>query len=227
MEDYKYIEINNYDNGYIAELNCYKSVVDYSEYFDNIPEEVKLDLDEETKKYYEVFSKLGVGTTYSLFLDIVRPVAEFDIDIEITMRNYTNLSKLGFTVFLKNSVYPVNLQSFYYLNIDFSKLHNYIYNILFHIYIFIRHFKYSPLFNYLHNEKDIQNMIDIRMRGLRLFGNLENIDCIVCMEKTINMTVCKHTLCQKCFSKISPKVCPMCRHDLEYVEDDDINIILT
>ena len=226
---YTYVNIDNRDNGYLNELHGYVTTVNYSDVFDNLPEEVKIDLYNETEKYKTVFSNLGTtNISTSIFLDIVRNICEFDVDIELYIKKYNNFSKMGFNVYIKNTVYPANLQSFYYINFDVDKLDNYIYNTLFHIYIFIRHFKYSPLFNFFHHENDIQNMIEIRMRGLRLFGNLDDIDCSVCMEKTVGVTICKHILCQKCFSKLSTKICPMCRHDLEEIgySEDEINIII-
>jgi len=225
---YTCIDIDNRNNGYLIELQDYVTTVNYSDIFENIPEEIKIDLYNETEKYKNIFSKLGTNVSTSIFLDIVRNICDFDVDIELYMKKYNNFSKIGFNVYIKNTVYPSNLQTFSYVNFDLVKLDNYIYNTLFHIYIFIRHFKYSPLFNFFYHENDIQNMIEIRMRGLRLFGNLEDIDCSVCMEKTVGKTICKHILCQKCFSKLTIKICPVCRHDLEEIgySEDEINIVI-
>ena len=36
--------------------------------------------------------------------------------------------------------------------------------------------------------------------------------CPVCYEKCSNKTICNHTLCNECFTKLTTKKCPICRH---------------
>ena len=82
------------------------------------------------------------------------------------------------------------------------------------MHIFVRDFKYNSLFINLYHNVDIENMLKIRNRSIRLYGN--HNECCVCLENTIVKTDCKHFLCQKCFSKLSePKTCPMCRNVFE------------
>ena len=97
------------------------------------------------------------------------------------------------------------------------------YNLLFYIYIFVNEFKFDSLFDHFYHKDDLELMKEIRLRNLRLFGNLDS-ECCVCTEKSITTTTCNHTLCNKCFSKLPAKICPMCRGNLDNEEQNFSNL---
>jgi hypothetical protein len=41
-------------------------------------------------------------------------------------------------------------------------------------------------------------------------------NCSVCMEETKTKSLCNHTLCLICWSKLKEKICPQCREELFY-----------
>ena len=100
---------------------------------------------------------------------------------------------------------------------------NYIYNILFYTHIIIKQFKYNSLLKYLSHIDDIDDLIHIQELHLSLLSEIE--ECSVCLEPTITKTICKHVICQKCYSSLSKKICPICRkvifneiEDIEYIQ---------
>lgn len=46
------------------------------------------------------------------------------------------------------------------------------------------------------------------------FATVDN--CSVCMEETKTKSLCGHTLCLICWSKLKEKICPQCREELFY-----------
>lgn len=45
-------------------------------------------------------------------------------------------------------------------------------------------------------------------------SNESNECCTVCYEKCTKKTICNHLLCETCFTKLTTKQCPICRHVL-------------
>lgn len=226
MEKISFINIKN---GFLRELDGYKTKVKYKELFENLPDDIKTDLLNESEFCVSILTDEmleSVNTSYNL--DAVRDISELPIDIEFFIGKYAFdnniLSKIGFNVYLKNNVSPSNLMqniTIFDFNINNKDiLINYIYNILFYVYIFINDFRYNPLFNYFHHYKDIEHMKTIRLRHIRLFGD-NDIECCVCADETISKTVCNHYLCKKCYVKLNTKICPICRRQLEGDESDN------
>ena len=42
----------------------------------------------------------------------------------------------------------------------------------------------------------------------------EPLECIICYELTNIITICRHCLCNKCYEKITLKICPYCRKNI-------------
>ena len=107
------------------------------------------------------------------------------------------------------------LQSLYLINCNFQDQHEfkkYLYNILFYGYILVKDFRYHPMLKYLNYKDDIEKLLKIKYSFIRLYGEVN--ECSVCLENTITKTVCGHSLCQKCYSQIQEKICPICRSEL-------------
>jgi hypothetical protein len=104
-----------------------------------------------------------------------------------------------------------------------TKIKNYIYNLLFYIHIFVNNFVFDSLFDHFYHKDDIEPMKNIRLRIIRLFGNQDS-ECCVCGENSITTTECNHILCNKCFSKLPSKTCPMCRSNLDNEEQNFNNL---
>ena len=56
-------------------------------------------------------------------------------------------------------------------------------------------------------------------------GYDEDLECSVCLEKTVSSTTCNHKLCKKCFTKLVTKVCPICRENIDTRPQININQI--
>jgi hypothetical protein len=95
---------------------------------------------------------------------------------------------------------------------DEDELSNDIYNLLFYSHIIYNQFSYDPLLKYIYHRDEIQSIHDIKLSYINLFDNIS--ECCVCMEPTNIKTMCKHTICQKCFCNLKPKKCPICRNRL-------------
>ena len=229
-----YIIYNNMEfieNNYLNELKGYTSVVNYKEIFDNLNNTVKNDLTLEMERMYYFFTEFEKEEyeyetiNLSFYMDNIKNISDIYIDIEIyfTSYMYNDLkhTKLGFTVYLKNSrEHILQYMNFYKYNICNNELKRCIYNLLFYIHILLRDFNFNSLFNHFYHKDDIPEMKKIRDRNLRLFGDIET-ECSVCLETCITKTYCNHTLCYKCYSKLVKKICPSCREPLE-IECEEI-----
>jgi len=217
-------------NSFINEIKGYKSNVDYKILYENLPEDIKSDIDLETKRIYSIFLTSDIyPVNASFYFDNARNVSDIQIDIEMYYMKYVHNNcdyvKVGFNIYLKNSInYIMQCMSFFKSRVISEKnIMNYIYNLLFYIHIFVNEFKFDSLFDHFYHKDDIEPMKNIRSRSIRLFGNQES-ECCVCTEKCITITSCNHILCNKCFSKLSTKVCPMCRSDLDNDEQNFNNL---
>ena len=213
--------------------NYYKSNINYSEIFDALDSSTKNDLEFLTNVLYENNVKNIDGTRQTaFFLDGIQKI-DFR---ECTFQIYVNEKqldfktgkfspKIGVLISMVNNDYlgntPDLLQNIYISNFDIvdeSNYKNVIYNILFMCHIIITNFKYSPLFYNVYHGNDLKQMIEIRKKNIKLFGNYT--ECSVCYEQTITYTDCKHYLCQKCYTSLDAKICPMCR---ECISINDLN----
>lgn len=210
-------------NGFINEILTYTSNVNYKQIYENLPDEIKVDLLDEAK----ACSKLLItdeddDITVSSYISIayeseLSAISEIPIEIELFIGKYKKAPhRVGFIVYVKNSCFSNRIQSFY-LRIDdlsYETIINGLYNVLFYMYVVVREFKYNPLFHSIYHRDEIDEMIKIRLRRLRLFGN-DDMKCPICMETTIVTTYCNHYLCQRCFAKLNNRICPICRELLD------------
>lgn len=223
-------------NNIIHEFKIYKTCVDYEELFNSLTPEIKEELDKLTEYYFNYFSSIDSNTIIiSTEMKHIKKIDELPTTIYFYLikeyKEYINLPnvtvKLGINVALKNKEYidgEYMLQNIYLLDCDIFNAEifkNYIYNILFYTYILVRDFHYSPMLKHLNHIQDIPNLLDIAYLHISLFGeNMEEYKCSVCLDNTITKTFCNHVLCQKCYSKLTKKQCPICRKNL-HTEDVD------
>ena len=222
---------------FICELKGYKSKINYENIFYGLEETVKTDIFHETEKFFNIFNdelKLDNNTSSTTFIEHpLKKISDLSIDIELYALkhtfNETITGKIGFNIYLQDTEYSTILQSFQINNFDMSNDHifkNYIYNVIFYIYIVLRDFKYNKLFHSIYHKDDIEFMAESKLRTIRLFGDNEEIDCCVCLENTVSKTICNHYLCHYCYSKLAPKMCPLCRTLFENDGyNDQVNII--
>lgn len=230
-----FIECSSFFN----EFRIYRSVVDYSVIFDTLSDDIKNDLEELTRYYYEYLEEelTDIGTI-SVPIQSVKKIDGIPVNIFMGISkdymqyvNSTGIkSRISLSVYLsnKNYMHPeiFTLQNINLLNCNIESedmFTNYIYNILFYAYVVIHQFKFHPMLLYLHHEEDIANLVDIRMCHVRLYG--ETNECCICLEKTITHTVCNHFICQRCYCKLDNKVCPLCRKVLWSDDNEDYNDI--
>ena len=219
----------------------YNSVVNYEKIFNNISNDTKNDLLIVTDYYYNYFSKEIINiTSISSTINSLKKIDNMPIRIYLyVMTNYKEYYndidrvKIGVNVSLliKDHVNKYEydlLQHIFILNCDITNencFKNYLYNILFYTHIILKDFKFHPLLYYIYHKDDIDNIVNIKLSFIRLFGDKHN-ECSVCYENTIMKTVCNHYLCQKCFCSLIEKTCPLCRENLlsddEYSYDIDI-----
>lgn len=221
-DEYDFIKA---DIGFFNEIIGYNSVVDYKKEFDNLTEQIKIDLQREVGFLYDYFTEDPVTSSSSIILDTNNKQIcniVFDIDLYIYETSPT-IYRIGVQIFLRdNSSYqlqhiaymaPINLKNLVIFN-QVKIFKQYLFNILFHTHIFCQKFMYHPMLIYMYHEDDIMTMGDIKFRRSRLFGDDETI-CSVCLEQTIAKTHCNHYLCHGCFSRLKIKICPLCRVTLE------------
>jgi hypothetical protein len=218
-------EIQFISNSFYCEVRGFISDINYNNMFDELSDDIKNDLILETKRVYNIINEIQNDTiNMSFFLDHVKEVSGIKIDIEIYYTKYihndTEHIKLGFNVYLRDTP-NISMQclTFYVSNV--KNLTNHIYNLLFYVYVFVNNFSFDSLFNNFYHKDDIIILKEMRLRTLRLFGNLDSLDCCVCLEKSTTLTECNHILCNRCFSKLVPKICPLCRTILENDIDDE------
>jgi hypothetical protein len=218
MENMSFIEDIN---GFLIEVQGYKSKVNYNKLFDELDNSIKQDLYDESLYYINVIEThdyFATETIISFSLDCLDDVSNIGVDIEFFIHKYDNLiNKIGFNTYIKNTGFGIILQSFEIDNFDIENenvLLNHIFNTFFYVYILIKHFQYNSLFTYLYHSEDIEHIVQLRERRIRLFGN-DKMECCVCLNKTLITTSCGHFLCQYCFSRLNNRTCPLCRNNLE------------
>ena len=213
------ISFLNTCSNFLTEFNEFESEVNYSYIFNNLSSDTKYDLINLTDYYTNFFYKNEIDNNeydHNLFIDSPSQISLIDIEINLYATTY---GKVGIHVSLKNND-PLNpnfeiLQHVFFTNVNYKnkpEFKNILYNILFYAHIICTQFKYSPLLMYLYHRDDLDILIEIRKRNIRLFNNEEN--CCVCIEQTITKTICKHALCQACYSSLVTKTCPICREYL-------------
>lgn len=221
-------------NFMIIESKLYDTIVDYEMLFKEISDEDHTLLSRLTLYYYKYF----IDNTY--FSIAIEPIKKID-GIPIRIHFYINRNIYDYRTEEISTKIGVNVSMppYEYVNVENSEIlqninllgcdlnnekifKNYIYNVLFYTQIIIRDFKFHPILSYLNHKDDIENLLEIKGSIIKLFG--ENIDCCVCLEKTITKTICDHGLCQSCYSNLVTKSCPLCRSILlnEDIDDEDI-----
>jgi hypothetical protein len=212
----------------INETKLYKTVVDYEKLFLDLDEDTVESLTTLTTYLYTYFNAtIKYSNNSTINIDCVKKIDNIPVKLYFyIIKNYkdyttnTEINKLGFNISIPSSDH-INkldydiLQNFFLLNININDetiFKNYIYNICFYCYIVMRDFKYHPMLTYLNHYEDIKELVIIKSALVNLFG--EKHDCSVCYEQTILKTECNHALCQKCFSSLEQKTCPICRNEL-------------
>lgn len=222
-------------DGIIKEID-YNSLVDYEKIFNKLSTDIIEDLIIVTEYYYSLLKKDIENDSINNIIYNISSVKEINgIPIKINLYILTNYKryiddkesvKIGINVclpideYINSEMYEL-LQHIYFLNCDITNdnnLKNYLYNILFYAHIIIKNFKYHPLLFHLHHEDDIKNIVNIKSSFIKLFGEFNK--CCVCYENTITYTICKHYLCQLCYSKLTEKKCPICRNYLSNENSD-------
>lgn len=219
----------------INETKLYKSKVDYEKIFIELSEEVKSYLIILTNYLYIYFNETLKNTNNSaLNVDCVKKIDNIPINLYFyIIKNFKDyitgneIVKIGFNISIPshesiNKTYYDIFQNVFILNVnieDENIFKNYIYNICFYCYIVLRDFRYDPMLTYLNHYEDISELLILKSALINLFGT--KYDCSVCMEQTITKTECNHPLCQKCFSSLEQKICPICRNEL--VNENDFN----
>ena len=210
----------------LTEFKYVISNIKYDVLFNNMDKDVRNDLAFLTEYYYEYFTNEMTDDTFSLSLKIpsVKCVDTLPVTVSLYIdKAFLNLSdekiKIGFTVFI-NKKDSINntveiLQNMYISNCDLAdknSFKNYIYNILFYMYIVLHEFEFHPLLKYVYHSDDIPDMIMMNNAHIRLFAEIK--ECAVCLDPSITKTICNHTLCKKCFCSMVEKKCPLCRKKL-------------
>jgi hypothetical protein len=217
MEDInEKIEFIEDASDFLTEFKEYFSKVNYRKIFNNLPVEIKVQLNQLSNYYSNFFEKIDLEHSdngYNLFLDSVDSIDNLNVDINIYTTSY---NKMGLHVSLKNndSINPDYeiLQHIYFVDVPFDDKHEmkkYLYNLLFYAYIICHDFSFNPLLMYLYHKNDIDKLVEMRKRNINLFSTVRN--CSVCLEQTITKTPCKHYICQCCYSSLVVKKCPLCR----------------
>jgi len=230
IEEEKNIEEDEYifsfvPNIYLREIKGFKTKANYRTLFYTLPEDVRDDLKNQTEYLYKMFSTSNIESSYHP--EFVRDMCDIPIIIEIFKKVHFNklLFNVGFII-SQNKANARPIQAIQYSFITFSHLKNAIFNTLFHLYICMNYFEYSKLFDYFYFKDDLLELNEIRLRELRLFASIKDMDCCVCLEKTITKTSCNHNLCDACFFKLKNKLCPLCRRQIDVDEIDDIDIVI-
>lgn len=230
-----YIKSVQNNGKFVNELKGFKSKINYEDVFNVLEKDVKTDIFYEMEKYFNIFNdelKLANNISSAVFIEQpLKKISELPIDIEIYALKHTFdddvvTGKIGFNIYLIDTECSVVLQTFQFYDFDISNddiFKNYIYNIIFYIYIVLKNFEYNKLFNNIYHKDDINHMIEAKSRTIRLFGDKDEIDCCVCLENTVSKTICNHNLCHCCYSKLAPKMCPLCRQMFENDGYDDMN----
>lgn len=51
----------------------------------------------------------------------------------------------------------------------------------------------------------------------KLYGDGENVQCIICLSSSITCLTCGHIICESCFPNLISKSCPVCRKKINYL----------
>jgi hypothetical protein len=227
--------IKHYDIS--KETYIYKSKINFENLFNNLEDDIKQMILSLTE-YYSIFliEKLETYDTASINIHHIKKIKNMDIKIYLYIQknfiiNSINTVKIGLNFSLP-SYEHVNcknydmFQSISFVDCDLNKqdeFKKYIYNTLAYTYIIIENFTYHPMLKYLQYYEDVEELVNITKYHIELFG--EKTECCICLEQTITNTICNHGLCQRCFSLLNEKICPLCRKKL--VEDDNYTYIYT
>lgn len=214
----------------VSEFKAYKSIVNYENYFNNLPNNIKHDLNFLTDYHYKDFKKNEMDEILTITLKIpsVKKINGLPISMNLYLVKDCQLTpflegltnKIGINVCLYSKQHISDdssdlLQNIYLLDCNINNednFKNYIYNILFYGHMIIKYFEYHPLLKFIYHKDDIPNLVNIRQTYIRVFG--EENTCSVCMEQTITKTICGHYICQECFCLLDKKICPLCRKEI-------------
>ena len=177
-----------------------------------------IDLFKEIKKY---FNK-NISNTYVKNIDIIQKICNIPVkciliiktfEIEIVIKSLKILygkKKKDYNIF--NYTYELHNFSIKSLDKFLKKFKEIIYSL-----------KFDKLHGKLYSEKISNN---------KLFNNIFNTDfidsneCSVCLEKTITLTNCLHSLCIECWSSLKEIKCPLCRKKCNYIYNiNDFNAL--
>ena len=127
-----------------------------------------------------------------------------NINIIIFIYPYT----YGFQI-VKNP--ECNLRLYYYAEIHYNKiLHNEIADMVKIIYNLKNDYEYSKIMDEIVPKKTKVEVEEMYLA--KLFITHQNMDeCCVCYEPNCVKTICKHSLCRECVSKLIKYECPMCK----------------
>ena len=234
---YTFVNIENF----IPENRLYfESKVNYQKLFNELDDDDIYALDKLTFYYYNFFkTKTKYLESTTILIEPVKNIDDIPVKIQfyliknihdyITRESHSKIG-INITISYRESINP----RLYYMLQNFSttkfniddddEFKNIIYNCLFYCHVIAKYFKYNPMLKYLNHEDDINELVDIQKSIIHLYGNKS--ECSVCLEQTISTTICNHSLCQKCFSKLNKKNCPLCRNlltddSIDYYEDEE------
>jgi len=222
----------------LSEDKIFKTKVDYEKLFEEVSDDIKNNFEELTEYYFNNIYP-GIDNVTSIFQTISNiDFEELQIIIKIYIskdyKNFFDLTstqlKIGCSAWLDcnynyiNFDYPLqNIWIIYDISEGEEIFKDVIYSILFYAYIIKRDFKYNSLLTFLNHEEDIEDLVNVKEIYIKLYGN--DKECCVCGEKTQDKTVCNHTICQKCYTKLEKKICPICRKKFKTTENQ-LQIIL-
>ena len=242
MQYYDFVKLE----GMLYEFKIYDHKINFERLFNELTEEVKKDILYLTELHYKFFKEellIEDTTSISINLSSVKKLDKIPIKAHISISkkykyinmlngNTLEVSKMSINICLPSYEYVSGtfemLQSIYLIDFDLEDenvFKKYLYNILFYSHIIIRDFQFHPMLKLLNHKDEIENLLKIRNSFNRLYGEVN--ECPGCLEPTITSTICNHYLCQKCYSQLTDKICPICRTEL--VDEntfgyEDINI---
>lgn len=217
--EYRFIKA---DHGFCDEMLGFTSQVDYAEEFSSLDPTVVTDLKSEVEFYYNLFKDSKLLTAC---IDITnKKISDISFDIDLYLyESSSTFTRIGFQVLMRDKhcilqhlsyLAPFNIKNFSTQPHQINIFKEYLYNCLFYVYTVCHKFRFHPMLKFFHHKNDISKLAEIKNRRHRLFGDEDN-ECSVCFETTITTTPCNHSLCHSCYSKLTTKVCPLCRAVLE------------
>jgi len=69
-------------------------------------------------------------------------------------------------------------------------------------------------------ERNVLELHNAKKQAFKKFIKI-NDDCSVCLEPTQQKTPCNHILCMSCWQKIKKLKCPICRRDIQFLNENE------